>query len=411
MNAAVKEQVSKQSGVAMTGYKFAAAIVAANFAAVFISAMLPTPLYPLYREAFGFGGVTLTLIYAIYVLGNMVAMVFFGRLSDQIGRRKVAIPAIFVAAASAFVFLLAENTTWLYPARILSGLATGLVAGSSAAWIAELFPAERRHTAGLVASAGNFMGLGLGPIIGGVLATFAPFPLHLPFVVYLGILAVIFLAVRTVPETVPNPKKRWADISLKPRFGVPAQIRKAFLSPGVTGFSTFSLIGFYGALIPGLVVSSLGVTSPLISGTIVFELFIVATITLGLSAGLTPRTAMLSCLVLLPASLWTLMLAEYLHSLQVVAIATFIGGVAAAFGYRGSLQVVNAICPPDQRSEVVSVLMFCMFAGNAIPVIGIAALAAATSPQIAHAVFAGVITSFAMFAFVVGSQTIRTEKS
>lgn len=410
MNSVAKNQPTTGVGTSLKGYKLAAAIVAANFAAVFISAMLPTPLYPIYRETFGFGGVTLTFIYAIYVLGNMVAMVFFGRLSDQIGRRKVAIPAIFVAAVSTFVFLYAESTTWLYSARILSGLATGLVAGSSAAWIAELFPAERRPTAALVASAGNFMGLGLGPMIGGILATFAPSPLHLPFMVYLGILVAIFLAVRIVPETVPNPKKRWADISLKPRFGVPASIRKAFLSPAVTGFSTFSLIGFYGALIPGLVVGSLGVTSPLISGSIVFELFIVATITLALSAKLTPRTAMLSCLVLLPTSLWTLMLAEYLHSLHIVAVATFIGGIAAAFGYRGSLQVVNAICPPEQRSEVVSVLMFCMFAGNAIPVIGIAALATATSTQIAHGAFAGVITCFAIFAFLVGSRMLKPGK-
>jgi MFS family permease len=392
-------------------FRLAAALVAGNFAVVFIGAMLPTPLYPLYRESFGFGGITLTLIYAVYVLGNLVAMVFFGRLSDQIGRRKVALLAIFLAVISTLVFLVAENAAWLYQARVLSGFATGLVAGSSAAWIAELYPAEQRPTAALVASAGNFMGVGLGPLIGGALATFAPSPLHLPFLVYLCILAVNLLAIRTVPETVPNPKTRWSEISLKPRFGVPADIRMAFLSPGVTAFSIFSLIGFYGALIPSLVVGSLGVTSPLVSGSIVFELFMVATITLALSARLTPRTAMLSCLVLLPTSLWMLMLAENLHSLSVVAIATLVGGIAAAFGYRGSLQVVNAICPPEQRGEVVSVLMFCMFSGNAIPVIGISVLAAATSPPIAHAAFAGVITCLSILAFVVGHRMLRPEKT
>lgn len=392
-------------------FRLAAALVAGNFAAVFISAMLPTPLYPLYGESFGFGGITLTVIYAVYVLGNMAAMVFFGRLSDQIGRRKVAILAILAAVISTLVFLFAESTTWLYPARVLSGFSTGLVAGSSAAWIAELYPAEQRPTAALVASAGNFIGVGLGPLIGGMLATFAPSPLHLPFAVYLCILVVDLLAIRTVPETVPKTKTRWSEISLKPRFGVPASIRMAFLSPGVTGFSIFSLIGFYGALIPGLVAGSLGVANPLVSGSIVFELFIVATVTLALGARLTPRTAMLSCLVLLPASLWLLMLAEHLHSLWVVAIATFIGGIAAAFGYRGSLQVVNAICPPGQRGEVVSVLMFCMFAGNAIPVIGISVLAAATSPPIAHAAFAGVITCFSVLAFVVGHRMLCPEKT
>ena len=61
--------------------------VATQLGIMFIGAILPTPLYPLYREAFGFSGVTLTLIYATYVLGNLTALLFFGRLADQIGRR------------------------------------------------------------------------------------------------------------------------------------------------------------------------------------------------------------------------------------------------------------------------------------------------------------------------------------
>lgn len=403
--------VTPEARLKAVGFGLAATLVAGNFAAVFISAMLPTPLYPLYRESLGFGGITLTLIYAVYVFGNLAAMVFFGRLSDQIGRRKIAVSAICAAVLSTLVFLFAESTTWLYQARVLSGFATGLVAGSSAAWIAELYPEEQRPTAALVASAGNFVGVGFGALVAGAIATFSSSPLQLPFVVYLCILAVSLLAVRTVPETVPISKTRWSRIFLKPRFGVPAQVRKAFLLPGVTGFSVFSLIGFYGALIPGLVTDSLGVASPLVSGLIVFEFFIVATITLALGARLTPSTAMLSCLVLLPTSLWTLMLAGYLHSLWLIAIATLIGGIAAAFGYRGSLQVVNAICPPNQRSEVVSVLMFCMFAGNAVPVIGVSVLTAATSPPVAHAAFAGVITSFVVLAFVVGYRMLCPRKA
>src|SRR5215471_14900582 len=51
------------TGIALTA-------VAAMLGIMFVGAILPTPLYPLYREAFGFSGVTLTLIYATYVLGQ-----------------------------------------------------------------------------------------------------------------------------------------------------------------------------------------------------------------------------------------------------------------------------------------------------------------------------------------------------
>src|ERR1700733_3998335 len=93
------------------------AIVATELGAMFVGAIVPTPLYPLYREAFGFSGVTLTLIYAVYVLGNLVALLFFGRLADQIGRSRATLPAIAVSFASTIVFAAASGTAWLFVAR------------------------------------------------------------------------------------------------------------------------------------------------------------------------------------------------------------------------------------------------------------------------------------------------------
>ena len=69
-----------------TGFA-AVVVVATGLAIMFVGAVLPTPLYPLYQQRFGFSNLVLTLIYAVYVLGNLVALLIFGRLSDQVGRR------------------------------------------------------------------------------------------------------------------------------------------------------------------------------------------------------------------------------------------------------------------------------------------------------------------------------------
>ena len=82
----------------------ALAIVTTELAVIFVGAIMPTPLYPLYRQAFGFSGVMLTLIYAVYVVGNLAALLFFGRLADQIGRRAVSLPAIGFGIASTVAF-------------------------------------------------------------------------------------------------------------------------------------------------------------------------------------------------------------------------------------------------------------------------------------------------------------------
>jgi len=47
-------------------------VVAAGLAIMFVGAVLPTPLYPLYQQRFGFSNVVLTLVYSVYVLGNLL---------------------------------------------------------------------------------------------------------------------------------------------------------------------------------------------------------------------------------------------------------------------------------------------------------------------------------------------------
>lgn len=376
-------------------------LVAFELGVVFVGAILPTPLYPLYRQAFGFSGVTLTLIYATYVLGNVVALLVFGRLADQIGRRKASLPAIAVGVASALAFALATGTPWLFVARGLSGFCTGLAAGAATAWIAELYTGRIAGAPARIAAAANFFGCAAGPLLGGLLAQFAFWPLQLPFYVFLVLLVASAAGICFAPETVRNPM-RLADASFKPRVGIPPPIRLQFLAPAVTGFAAFSLIGFYSALIPNLLGESLHLTAPAVAGAVVCVLFTVAALTILSTGRLPSQPTMLTALVLLPPSVWLLVGAELSRSLPLLFGAAALGGAAGGLGYRGSLEVVNRIAPPDRRSETVSSYLIALFAGNSVPVIGIGFLSAHLGALAAHIIFAAIITGLAVLAFWTG---------
>lgn len=73
----------------------------------FMGSVIVTPLYSVFQTKFGFSDVTLTLIYAVYVVGNVAALLLFGQISDQVGRKRVSLPALGLAAASALMFLFA----------------------------------------------------------------------------------------------------------------------------------------------------------------------------------------------------------------------------------------------------------------------------------------------------------------
>ena len=376
-------------------------IVAVALAAMFVGAIMPTPLYPLYQHAFGFSGITLTLIYAVYVLGNLVALLFFGRLADQVGRRSAMLPAIAIGIASAVVFAAAAGTAWLFAARALSGFSTGLAAGAATAWIAELYGGGGNGGASRIAAAANFFGCAAGPLLGGVLAQFAPWPLRLPFFIYLVLLVVVAGAIIFAPETVTNPR-RLGEAELRPRLGVPRSIRLQFFAPSVSGFATFALIGFYAALIPSVLRDSLHLSAPTIAGVVVAEVFGIAAITILSTAWLGSRAAMLSALALLLPAVWLLVGAEVARSLALLLIAAALCGIAGGLGYRGSLEVINRITPADQRSEVVSSYLIALFAGNSVPVIGIGVLAALAGALTAHVTFAALITALAAIAAWTG---------
>ena len=80
-------------------------VVAAMAAMVPAASSAPSPLYPVYQAEFGFSALTLTVIFAVYVLALMASLLTVGRLSDYLGRRVVLAGALIVEAGSMGLFL------------------------------------------------------------------------------------------------------------------------------------------------------------------------------------------------------------------------------------------------------------------------------------------------------------------
>ncbi len=85
----------------------------------------PTPLYALYQAQWGFSPITVTVIFGIYALAVLAALLTVGSLSDYIGRRPVLFVATLLQAAAMWVFARAHGVNELIVARIMQGIATG----------------------------------------------------------------------------------------------------------------------------------------------------------------------------------------------------------------------------------------------------------------------------------------------
>ncbi|MFF9342468.1 MULTISPECIES: MFS transporter [unclassified Streptomyces] len=345
--------------------------------AVFVVCMagttLPTPLYPLYQEKFGFSELTVTVVYAVYAFGVIGVLLLAGNVSDTIGRRPALRWGLAFAAASAVCFLCADALGWLYAGRLLSGLSAGLFTGAATAYVMELAPPGGAARATLVATAANMGGLGCGPLLAGLLAEYAPEPLLLPFAVHLVLVAVSVLVLQGLPETV---EERRPLSAVRPRGpALPAGVRAVFAPAAVASFAGFALFGVFTSVSPAFLARYLHVDDHAVSGLVVALAFFASTAGQVAAGRFGPtRSLPLGCAVLF-AGLVLLGAALATDLLVLIVLAALVGGTGQGLTFRAALSAVAAASPPDQRAAVISSLFVVAYTGISIPVIGVGLLA------------------------------------
>ncbi|GGQ41597.1 MULTISPECIES: MFS transporter [Streptomyces althioticus group] len=345
----------------------------AVFAVCMTGTTLPTPLYPLYQQEFGFSELTVTVVYAVYAFAVIGALLLAGNASDAVGRRPVLLWGLACAAASAVCFLLASDIAWLYAGRLLSGLSAGLFTGAATAYVMESAPPGRASRATFVATAVNMGGLGCGPLLAGVLAEYAPWPLRLPYAVHLTLVACSVAVLLWLPETVRDLRPLRTVRPQRP--GVPPHVRAVFGPAATAAFVGFSLFGVFTSVSPAFLAQYLGVTDHAVSGAVVATAFF-ASIAGQTAVGRVGvgRSLPLGCAGLL-AGLALLAGALHWDSLALVVPSALVGGVGQGLAFRGALTAVGRASPPDRRAAVISSLFVVAYAGISVPVIGVGLLA------------------------------------
>jgi MFS family permease len=343
-------------------------IVAYLFVAVMLGTTLPTPLYVVYQAQWHFSSGLTTVIFASYAVGVLAALLLAGRSSDQVGRRPVLAAALAFSAVSTVAFILSPAVGWLFLGRVLSGLSAGLVTGTATAAITETYRGRSARHASMVATAANMGGLGLGPLIAGLFAQFAPDPTVLVFEVYLAVLAVAAIGLVFVPETVGDRQK------LNLRFtglGIPSAGRGEFIAAGVAGFAAFSLLGLFTALAPSFLGGVLHSRSHAVGGAVVFAVFGTATATQLVLARFPSRIVITGGLMVFLGALALIVAGLSQASMALFLAGAIVSGVAVGAVFIGSLSTANRLAPAEIRGRVVSTYFVFAYVGLTIPVIGV----------------------------------------
>jgi MFS family permease len=368
-------------------------LVAFAFAVTMVGTTLPTPLYPIYQQRFGFSGLVVTVVFAVYAAGVIAALLLLGRASDDVGRRPMLLVGLGLSAASAVLFLLAGGLGLLFAGRVLSGLSAGVFTGTATAALLDLAPAGDRGRATLVATAANMGGLGCGPLLAGLLAEYAPWPARLVFVVDLALVGLATACVMRIPETAdvrPGARPRLE------RLLVPREGRGVFVRAATAAFAGFAVLGLFTAVAPAFLGRVLGLPSHALTGVVVFAVFAAS---LGGQLGL----ERLPERVALPAGCLTLVLgmgllaaALELELLGLLIAAGVVAGLGQGLSFRAGLAAVGAAAPPGRRAAVASSYFVVAYVAISIPVVGVGLLAQLTDLRAAGVAFSGMVAALAL---------------
>ncbi|WP_167499952.1 MFS transporter [Streptomyces malaysiensis] len=354
---------------------------------------LPTPLYSLYQREFGFSSFMVTVIFAVYAAGVIVALLLLGSVSDFIGRRPVMLAALVLSALSAVCFLLARGLPELFAGRTLSGLSAGLATGTATVTVIELAPPSRRRAATLLATGANLGGLGFGPLLAGVLAQYAPAPLKLVFVVDLVLVAVAAAAVLALPETVRTRSRP----PLRPqRLRVPKEMRSTFAAAAMAGFAGFATLGLFTSVSPTFLSEVEGESNLAVAGAVAFSVFAASIAGQVLGRRLGPGWSLPGGCAVLVAGMAAIAVSLAIASLALLVLGAVVAGTGQGLSFHAAVRVVTERSPADRRAEVTSALFVLMYLAISIPVIGVGALTVAVGLRTAGLVFTGCVALLAV---------------
>ncbi|QEM29803.1 MFS transporter [Rhodococcus qingshengii] len=333
---------------------------------ILLGANMPTSVYGLYRTEFGFTPTIQTLIYGVYVAGLVPALLFFGPLSDALGRRTVLLTALALSVVGTLVLAFADATVWLFVGRIAQGIAVGAASAAGSAALVEQEPKFDHRRAALVSTVTGALGGALGPLVSGAIAQYLPQPLRLPYLIFLVafIPALIVLLLLTRIGDVTRPKRFFQ----MPH--VPAAIRETFWLSSLAVALSWGAVGLFQSVVPSWMTSLLNIDNLLLGGGAAALVMICSVVAQLGGSRMDPRTSVTAGLGILALGMIGLLVVDLVPSLALLGVITVVVGAGHGLAFAGGMKRVNAAARTHAREShggVLAAFFTVSYAGLAIP--------------------------------------------
>lgn len=360
------------------------------------AASAPSPLYQVYAASWHFSPLTLTIVFALYAIALLAALLVTGRLSDHLGRRPVILAAIILEAAAMACFIAAGSTVVLGLARTLQGAATGTAIGALSAALVELSPGP----APVINSAAPTFGLAAGGLGASALVQYAPAPTRLVYWLLLAGFIAGALLVTAMRETGERRPRTLA--SLVPNAAVPPRARPTFVRVAPCLIALWALSGFYLSLGPGLAASIVGSGNRLWGGLVIFLLCGCGGVAVVFGRAATARSAMLYGCAALFVGVGLTFAAITAGTFALFACGSAIAGAGFGLSFLGAFRTLSGLAAPSERAGTIAVIYIVSYLAFSIPIVVAGVATASFSAHDVALVFSASVAGLAAIGTIAG---------
>lgn len=357
---------------------------------------VPSPLYQVYAEEFGFSSGIITVVFAVYAFALLAALLTVGALSDHVGRRPVLAAALVLEAVAMLAFLVADGVGWLLAARIVQGLATGAMTGAFGAALLDLQRADK-PMGPLVNSASPGFGLSAGAVGAGIAVQFLDSPTEWVFGVLTGMFLLAAVAVWVwLPESSPRVAGAWA--SLRPSVHVPRASRRAFVVVLPCLAATWALGGLYASLGPSLVAGVYGAQNHVVGSLLILALNGTGLLGSLATQRLEPTRGMITGALVFASGVAGTVGALAVGSLAAFFVAAVVSGFGFGSAFLGAMATVTRGVDPSQRAGLLSAVFTVSYLAFSIPAIAAGVAATQVGLTTTAQVYGGAVIVLALTA-------------
>ncbi|MDP9643092.1 MFS family permease [Actinopolyspora lacussalsi] len=381
------------------------ALAGAILAVFLMASTAPSPMYAIYQREWGFSSTVLTLVFAVYMVGILAALLLFGSLSDHLGRRPVLLGSIALETVSLLVLAFAPGVGWLCAGRVLQGLATGTVTSAVSATLLDFQPPGSGRgplVNGIAASAG----MAVGSAMAGALVQFAPAPTELSYLVLIAALVVLFLGVLAIPEPVERGRVEARRMLRPQRPTVPEGQGRTFTLLAATMLAAWTVGGMFMSLGPSVASGLVESNSHFVGGLTVTVLAGVGSIGQVLASGWHGTRAVRLAVPLLLVGLAAVAAAVILGNAVLLFGGSIVLGAGWGLMFMGGFRLLSALARPEQRAGTSAMIYVVAYLSAGLSSILLGYLTTLFGLENATIVFAVAAGAFAVLARL-GSGRIR----